>query len=1065
MKKYIFILSMLCWLPITAWAQSRQISGKISDTKAEPVVGAVVRIKNKTAVVTDVNGHYTINATPGDVLDITCLGMQGQKIKVGQQSVLNIILQDDAVKLDDIVVVGYGTMKKRDLSGAVTKISGDDLIVGTGASSFNQALQGKIAGVVVNQTDGAPGGSISINVRGANSFTTSTEPLYIVDGIPFETASTPSSKPNDGSQMKMNALASINPHDIESIEILKDASATAIYGSRGANGVVLITTKKGKAGRGKIEFTSNFSMSNVLKKIDVLDPVTYARYINEQTANRAVYNGETVGSLPYEGKWTYRDLGGHIVENSGKYNPSPEDFLNPGVRTDSYGNRTMVRGTNWQDEIYHTAMSQEYNLNVSGSDNNGWWSFSGNYLNQTGVIRQSGFERYILHMNMGRRLKDWLEMGMNINYTNSITDFAKSSNEVGVIRSAIIFPATYAPDVSVYESDKLNWLASNPVVYLNNSKDQQKASNFYSSAYLEAKLTGYLKFRQNIGLGYSANSRGSYYDRHTSEGKYPKNGFGGQSDSWWKSLTAESLLTFDKSFGNLHSLNAVLGFTYEVANFGSKSMSAYNFPSDVTKEYNMGFGLNYNPPESERGQQKLMSLLGRVNYSYSGGKYVVTASLRRDGSSKFSQANNKIGHFASGAVAWRLSEEPFIRKLDFFDNLKLRLSYGQTGNQGIGAYQARLYMIASNYPYNGTMSSGFSEVLWRGALNKNLKWETTDQYNLGLDMSVFSGRVNITADLYWKKTRDLLQSSAIPSSNGFVSMWSNEGHVINKGIELSGRFNTVSKKDFSWTIDANISFNHNAIGGLQSDRFAERLSAGMEKVFIQRNGYPIGTIYGFLEDGFYDNEAEARMNKAYAGMSSENIKRFVIGEVKYKDLDGNGIINDDDRTIIGKTSPDYTFGITNSFRWKAFSLSFFFQGSMGNQLFNANLRDVRLDDIGNIPRSAYESRWTPETAATARWPKNVSSRNRDMKISDRYVEDASYLRLKSLNFGYNIKPRWKGVSNIYVYASATNLFTITKYSGADPDVNAFGWDASRRGVDYYCYPGSRTFAVGFKLDY
>lgn len=1064
MRKLLFILMVLCFLPLTGFAQSRQVTGKILNTKNEPVIGAVIKIKDKVAGITDIDGNYSVKAAPEDILNITSMGMLGKKIKVGNRSTLNVVLEESAENMDEVVVVGYGSMKKRDLSGAVAKIGGDELMNGTSSNSFNQALQGKLAGVTVNQTDGAPGGAISINVRGANSFTTSTQPLYIVDGIPFETASTPTSKATDGSQMNMNALASINPHDIESIEVLKDASATAIYGSRGANGVVLITTKKGHEGRGKIEFTSNFGMSTVLKKIDVLDPYTYAKYVNEQELNARIYNGKISGGLPYEGIWKYRESNGQIIPGSGTYNPSPEDFLNPGLREDQYGNKTMVRGTNWQDEIYRTAFSQEYNLNVSGNDNNGWWSFSGNYMNQTGVIRSSGYERYVLHMNIGRRVKDWLELGMSMNYTNATTDFAKSSNEVGVIRSAIIFPATYAPDVSVYESDKLNWLASNPLVYLNNSKDQQKTSNFFSSSYLEARLTGYLKFRQNLGLGYSSNSRGSYYDRHTAEGKYPKNGSAGQSDSWWKSLTSESLLTFDKSFGQ-HSLNAVLGFTYEIADFGSKSMSAYNFPTDATWDYNMGFGLNYNAPESDRGQQKLMSLLGRVNYSFGGGRYIATASLRRDGSSKFSQSNNKIGHFASGAFAWRLSEEPFIKRLNVFDNLKLRLSYGQTGNQGIGAYQAQLYMVAANYPYNGTMTSGFSEVLWRGALNKNLKWETTDQYNIGLDASVLSGRVNLTADLYWKKTRDLLQSTAIPSSNGFTNMWSNEGYVTNKGLELSGKFYAVRTKDFNWDIDANIAFNKNAVGGLESDRFSERISAAMTQVFIQRNGYPIGTIYGFVEDGFYDNEAEARMNKEYAGMSSADIKRLAIGEIKYKDLNHDGVINDNDRTVIGNVNPDFTFGITNSFRWKNFTMSFFLQGSVGNDLLNANLRDVRLDDIGNIPVSAYNSRWTEDNAVGARWPKNVSTRNRDMKISDRYVEDASYLRMKNISLGYNFKPRWKGFSNIYVYANATNLFTITGYSWSDPDVNAFGWDASRRGVDYYCYPSSRSFSIGFKIDY
>ena len=1064
MRKLLIVLLILSLMPLQVMAQIRQITGKVFDVKQEPVVGAVIKIKDKVVAVTDVNGHYAINVSPENVITISSIGLQSKKLKVGNSSNINVTLEESPENMDEVIVVGYGSMKKRDLSGAVGKISGDDLMYGMGANSFNQALQGKMAGVSVNQTDGAPGGAISINVRGANSFTTSTQPLYIVDGIPFETASTPTSSATDGSQMNMNALASINPHDIESIEVLKDASATAIYGSRGANGVVLITTKRGREGRGKIEFSSNFMVSNVLKTIDVLDPYTYALYVNEQELNARIYNGKVSSGLPYEGIWKYREVDGKIITSSGEYNPSPEDFLHPGLRTDQYGNQTMVRGTNWQDEIYHHAFSQEYNLNVSGGDNNGWWSFSGNYMNQDGIIKRSGFERYVLHMNIGRHVKDWLEIGMSMNYTNSTTDFAKSSNEVGVIKSSLIFPATYAPDVSVYESDKLNWLASNPVVYLNESKDQQKASNFFSSSYMEAKLTSYLKFRQNLGLGYSSNSRGSYYDRHTNEGKYPKNGSAGQSDSWWKSLTTESLLTFEKSFGQ-HGLNAVLGFTYEISNFGSKSMTAYNFPTDASQEYNMGFGQNYNAPESDRGQQKLMSLLGRVNYSFAGGKYIATASLRRDGSSKFSQSNNKIGHFASGAIAWRVSEEPFIKRLNFFDNLKIRVSYGQTGNQGIGAYQAQLYMIAANYPFNGSLSSGFSEVLWRGALNKNLKWETTDQYDLGLEFSIFSGRVNLTADLYWKKTHDLLQSTAIPSSNGFTNMWSNEGYVTNRGLELSGKFYPIKAKDFSWDIDANISFNRNKIGGLESDRFSERISSAMTQVFIQRNGYPIGAIYGFVEDGFYDNEAEARMNKAYAGMSSDDIKRLALGEIKYRDIDHNGVINDADRTIIGDVNPDFTFGIINNFRWKNFTMSFFFQGSVGNDLLNANLRDVRLDDIGNIPRSAYESRWTPENYASARWPKNVSTRSRDMKISDRYVEDASYLRLKNINIGYNFKPHVKGVSNINIYASATNLFTITGYSWMDPDVNAFGWDTSRRGVDYYCYPSSRSFSVGFKIDY
>ncbi|NDV68132.1 TonB-dependent receptor [Dysgonomonas sp. 25] len=1063
MNKILYFLILFCAVPVMINAQSLEITGKVTDAlDNSPLPGVTVQVQNKSATQTNLDGTYVIKADAGDIITYSFLGMASRSVTVKSEKVINIALSEDNVALDEVVVVGYGTVKKRDLSGSVSQIKTSEILKGNPSPSINQALQGRLAGVVVSQNDGAPGAGISIQVRGVNSFSTNTQPLYIVDGIPYDVASMPSSSANENNNQTSNALAAINPNDIESIEVLKDASATAIYGSRGANGVVLITTKKGEKGNDKIEFTSNFSVSTIGKKVKMLNPYTYANYINEQTVNSAYYEGIAYSNLPYSGTWNYqKDNSGAIITSTGKYNPSPDDFKNPGIYTDIYGNQTSVEGTDWQDEIYQTSFSQEYNLSISGGSDKGWHSFSGNFLDQQGFIKNSGYKRYSLRTNIGRRVRNWVELGMNISYTNSTTDFSKSNSyDYGIIRSALIFPPTYASNVGPDVSDELNWLASNPSIYVNTAKDQLKSSNIFSSSYAELKFTDYLKFRQNLGLGYSNNNRGTYYNRHTQEGRPPVNGRAGQSDSWWQSTTAESIVTFSKTFKEIHSVNAVAGFTYEQSDYGGKSITASNFPTDITQDFDISQGLSQDTPTSNRGRSSLVSLLGRVNYSYKG-KYIATASFRRDGSSKFI-TGNKFANFASGALAWRVSDEEFIKKLNFFDNLKLRLSYGQTGNQGINSYQSQAYLATANYPYGGSLSSGFAEVDWRGALNPDLKWETTDQYNIGLDISILKGRLNFTADYYFKKTNDLLQSVSIPSSTGFANMWANTGWVKNEGLELSAKFYALTGPTFKWDIDANISFNKNTIGGLKGDQFAARLWYQKEEIFIQRNGKPIGAMFGFVEDGIYNNEAEVMADPVNKGLSNPT---SMVGEVKYRDINGDGEITNADRVIIGDANPDYVFGITNNFSWKNFTLSFFLQGVVGNDIFNGNLLDVTMGNIGNIPVSAYNSRWTPENKANAKWPKAIASYNRVWRVSDRYVEDGSYVRLKNINIGYNFKPKFKGVDNLYIYASATNLFTITDYSWFDPDVNAFGGDASRRGVDIYSYPSSRTFSLGFKVDF
>jgi TonB-linked SusC/RagA family outer membrane protein len=1070
-KKLIarFVLLLFCVSVITdMYGQSagKSIAGKVIDKTGEPLIGVSVSIKNTNkGTVTDIDGNYTLPATNDNaVLVFSYIGYTTVEQTVGKRNVINLTLEEDSKLLDEVVVVGYGVMRKRDLSGAVSQVKGDALLTGNPASSINQALQGKIAGVIVSQSDGTPGGGVNIQIRGNNTFTSNSQPLFIVDGIPFEPPVTPRSAENtDGSiEAASNALSFINPHDIESIEVLKDASATAIYGSRGANGVVMITTKKGAKGKPRIDFNSNFSVSQIRKKIDMLDGYSYANYRNEQQDNAAFYDGAVFNQYTYpkeKGEWRAQG-------NGYQYFPSPEDYLNPGWRTMTDANgkewKEWVEGADWQDEIFQTAFSQEYNLSVSGAGESGSHLVSGNYTNQEGIIKGTGFERYTLRTNLIQKVNDRINVGLNMNYTNSKTNFAKGNSlDYSVLRSAIIYPSTvYAGDNS--KDSEYMYLSANPRTYVTATKNVLSASSILSSAFATIDITDYLQFRQNLGLNNFFNERSTYSNRQTGEGiAGTVNGRGGYSDNRQSSFTSESMLTFNRTFNKIHQLNAVVAFTAEQSKQTAKVMTATQFPSDLTENYDMGAALLPGPLVTNTMQNRLLSTLGRINYVLLD-RYIFTTSFRRDGSSKFAPAN-KYANFLSGAFAWRLSEEQFIKNLNVFDNLKLRLSFGQTGNQAIPDYRTLYIMKIANYPASGDKESGYTSAY---AYNEDLKWETTDQYNAGLDFGFLKNRLTFTIDYYFKNTKDLLQDVKVPQSTGYISHLINQGRVTNEGLEFSVDYTVIDNPagKFSWSVNGNLSFNRNRIADLETDQFAQRLWHMADNVFIQRNGCPIGAIYGYVEDGFYDNIAEVRADPRYAGVT-DAVAKSMIGEIKLRDIDGNGEINASDKTIIGNTNPDYTFGITNNFKWQNFSFGFFLQGIVGNDIFNGNLMNVLMYSYRNIPVDAYNTRWTEENKANARWPKATTMPTRSLNISDRYVEDGSYLRLKNVNFGYRFNKPFQGVDLVDVNVSASNLLTWTNYSWYDPDVNAFGGDPSRKGVDIYAYPTSRTINLGIKVQF
>lgn len=745
--------------------QASKVTGVVLDELGEPVIGVTVRVKNdkRNGTITNADGRYVISVSKNATLIFSYIGYRTQEVAVKGRNTVNVTLSEDSQMLEETVVIGYGSVKKRDLTGAVSSLKSEDLLK-TNPVSINQGLQGKMAGVNVSQSDGAPGAGINIQIRGANSFTTSTEPLYVVDGMPYSMGEGRST--DFGMKQSNNPLSTISPQDILSIEVLKDASATAIYGSRAANGVVLITTKSGSEGKTKVQLSANLSISNPVKRIDVLDACDYALYRNERITNGLLYDGysEADSSLEYplQGYWSEikepDPITGEMVVVGKEYKPSPWDYRNG---FDYKGK--MFYGTNWQDQIFQTAISQDYNVTVSGGDKKGSYMYSGGYTDQQGVIVNSYYRRYTARANNNRKINDFLELGTNISFATADNRFARTNSETyGVIPAAISFNPTrpvFDPDKDSGFSEDFSTGLANPYLTVHTEKNIQETLNVFISSFGELKFTDWLRYRQKFGYGYSYYERNTYNNRWTGSGISPTNGYATKSDDAYESITTESLLTFDKKIG-IHAVNAMFGMTYEKYMWHSKWMAASNFPNDMNEDNVIQAGIKDRRIESSRGKSQLMSYLFRANYNLLD-RYLFTFSMRRDGSSKLSESH-RWDNFYSGAIAWRLSDEAFLKRLNFFDNLKLRVSAGQTGGQGVSAYATRSRFVTSDYGMGGSLQSGMAEDRWGGPAATLLKWETTNQFDVGLDIAFLNSRVNLTVDAYYKKTKDCCLTSLSP---------------------------------------------------------------------------------------------------------------------------------------------------------------------------------------------------------------------------------------------------------------------------------------------------------------
>ena len=1075
----------VAFLFATVITTNAQVSGKIFDENNAPLVGASVVVEGKQGVgtVSDVDGHYDVAAKKGDVLVISFVGYEAQKITVESAVIQDVTLQPQGI-LNEVVVVGYGAVKKRDITGSVGSANMKEILQAT-PTNVTQALQGRLAGVMVQKNDGAPGGGVSIQVRGSNSFSSNTEPLYVIDGIPFSSGGGASTGivggGTDGTSQNANPLSFLNPNDIEGIEILKDASATAIYGSRGANGVVLITTKKGALeGQNALEFTTNFGISEVSKQIKMANAYQYASYMNEGTINALKYEGRPYTKLPFPGVSTSDTIFKDNINKVGiekittYYEPKPEDYLS-GFSNTLYNDLKVenFKGIDWQDQIFRRASTKDYTLAYRGSSRDGWYSVSANMLDQNGIIENSNYKRYSVRAGINHRFNNWITVESNTSFTRSSNNFVPTNSGSGsgaglqgILRTALLYPSTiplFEPSQNLAQNNQLAWLMSNPYFYVNNLKNDLSTNQLFTSNYVELQLLPSLKFKQNIGFNYNLNEREQYYGRLLGEGREPKNGLAGNNSGTWYSTVLESLLTFDKKLGNDHRINAVAGATREFWTYKYFNASASNFPDDLTQSYNFKRGSQATYLlESGRSEGGIISFLGRINYDFKG-KYLVTLSGRRDGTTNFA-ANHKWGNFYSAALAWRLSEEKIIKQLNIFDDLKLRVGVGQIGNQSIGAYQTLDQLQPLNGVLNGVQVPGLVEGYRPG--NPDLFWETTNQSNIGVDASFFKNRLNVTFDAYSKKTVDLLTDEQTPPSSGFTTKYKNAAFITNKGIEFSfNAYMLPSASPLQWILSGNISSNVNRIGGLESDQYASDLYYNVNQLFLRRTGLPIGIIYGLKTDGFYDNLAEVVADPSKAGLS-EASQRELIGEVKYLNTDNDPTkINENDRVIIGNTNPDYTFGINNTLNYKNFTFSFFVQGVQGNDILNANLFDMVIGDVRNIPEDAYLYRWTPENPSAAKYPKAWNTQRRERRVTDRDVEDGSYIRLKNVSLGYTFRYPFKGISALQVYANASNLYTSTKYSWYDPDVNGLGGGGGRRGVDINSYPNARNYNLGLKVTF
>lgn len=990
LKKWICLVGCIC---VGFYALSQDtITGHVTADDGSPLEGVSVTLKNRAgSTSTDANGRYVMVANTGDTIVFNHVGYAQNEVEVGDVLTIDVSLLQVQESLEEVVVIGYGTVRKRDLTGSVGQVKGD-LLNAFPATNALQALTGRASGVQVTQNTGAPGGSVSVRIRGANSIQGNNEPLYVVDGFPLS-----------GSNPTV-----LNNADIESMEILKDASATAIYGSRGANGVVLITTKKGRAGQTLVDFESTYSLQTLRQKLDLMNAQEYAEFYNIMAINDGL-----------DQRFTDQEIA------------------------------ALGNGFDWQDAVFRQAPIQNHNITISGGNEKTRFAIGGSAFLQDGIIEGSTYDRYSFRTNINHEINKKISVDVNATLTRIGTDRRNSSGG-NRGRSMISAAISAYPTIDPYEEDgSLTDLATvypwgsnvltNPLNYINETYDRVKANRILANAALTYKPVPELTIKLSGGVENNEDRT----DAYTSTRFINSQGNASVNTSQSLSLLSENTITYSKTFAQDHDFSILGGVTYQDFYTTGLAGSGVGFLSDITETYNLGSALIPGIPGSSYTYATLVSFLSRANYSYKR-KYLATVSFRSDGSSRYSNGN-KWGYFPSAALSWRLSEEPFLKEVAFISDLKLRVGYGTTGSQAISPY-ATLNQLSSGY----TVFDDALHVLFAPGtrLPGALKWETTAQTDFGIDASLWDNRIHIVADYYIKNTRDLLNTVALPASLGFTSTIRNVGAVQNKGFEFSVDARVLDGP-FKWDLSGNITFNRNKVVTLYNgtDILGGEFNVSFISDFanILREGQPIGQFWGYVEDGYTEE-----------------------GHIQFKDLDDDGAITAADKTYIGDPNPDFIYGLNSVMAYRNFELTIFLQGSQGNDMFNISAINNTLDyNYGlNMPREVLYNHWTPENP-DAKYP--VISRVSTARVSDRFVEDGSFLRLRNVQLAYRFPVAHYGadwIKGLQLFASGQNLLTITNYSWWDPEVNSRGGgNSTAQGFDYYSYPTAKTLTFGVRANF
>ena len=1054
MRSFLFLIAFFIF---NIGYSQQTITGTVKDDTGETIPGAtILELNTSNGVVTDIEGNFNLSVSgPDAVLQVSFLGFTTQEITVGARSILDIVLVQDLQELEEVVVVGYGTVRKSDLTGAVSSIELTDNEARE-FSTVDQLLQGRAAGVQVTQNTGSPGSGISVKIRGTNSLRGNNEPLYVIDGVIISSAGedvVPAGGIGNSGQETQNGLNGINPRDIESIEVLKDASATAIYGSRGANGVVLITTKKGTSGKRKINLFANSGVRMISdQRYDVLSGLDFARYQNEvQTMN---YN-------------TVR----YHIDGSSVYPISSDGTIStiPAILHD------------WQEEIYQISEHYNFGGSVSGGDEDGSYYLSLGYTDQKGLVENSRFRSGDLRYNFDKQLTDKLKVDARFSAFYSDLDFAESGDLIGANQSSVRSILSNVPltsdDMEAYGNDQNT---TTPLGWVEDFIDKSEESRFLGSVSLtyDLPLQG-LKYEVRAGGNMRNKERRRFWGLNTYQGK-TGNGALQISNLNTKSYQINNLLRFNRSFNKKHRVNAVLGFTWDSRDSDTKIFAVEDFVTTALNIQQPLLGqLNKTPLTTGASDTRLISYLGRANYTFNN-KYVLTSTLRVDGVSKFSESN-RYGYFPSFAFAWRMVDESFVSNLNVFDDLKLRAGWGQIGNHGI-----RPYATLSNYASDAQTLYGNSEngvdvpIFLQNIANPDLTWETTEQLNIGLDFAFFQSRLTGTVDAYSKLTKDLLQNVPIPLSSGFLNLQINRGEIQNRGIEASLNAILIDGRDFTLSIGGNIAFNKtklSEIGLPPSDILIDgnyvrrafyegnQVSRGnifkySPNVFI--DGEETGLFYGFETNGIYQVNnplPDGTLARIY-DPTDENPPPFWAGDIRIVDQNGDGVIDLKDKTIIGNPNPDFVYGINLDFSYKNLSLKVLANGVYGNDIANGNLLQLGVAEgisFANITTAAYNNAWRPERTSNF-YPRIRYTTNGSIAMPDWIIEDGSFLRISNINLSYQF-------DKVNVYLSAQNVFTFTGYSGYNPEVTSFLYDGLRNGIDWNGQPNARKFLIGLNFNF